>query len=401
MENLMNAVKITDSVYWVGAIDRSLKEFHGYRTPRGTTYNAYLIMADKITLIDTVKEEFFEEMMARISTVIDPSKINYVVSLHSEPDHSGSLVKLQERIKPEKTFASLTGVTTLNEEFPKITVVTAVKELEKLSLGNMSLTFAETRMLHWPDSMVAYLDKDKILFSQDAFGMHLGCYERFDDELPWDTLVWEAKSYFANIIMPYSDLVIKTIEKLSGLNLDLKLIAPDHGPIWREKIPQIMDHYLKWANQKVCRKALVVYDTMWHSTEKMAKILCEGLSDAGTQPMVFPLSSSHRTYIATEVLEAGALLVGSPTLNRNVLPSVADILTYLKGLRPKNLIGSAFGSYGWSGESTKIINDYLHDMGVKIESEPIHCRYTPKHEDYQKLYDLGRSIAQKLDMLCK
>lgn len=401
MGSFMNAIKISDNVYWVGAIDRTLKEFHGYRTPRGTTYNAYLILADKITLIDTVKEEYFDEMMARIGQVIDPSKIDYVVSLHSEPDHSGSLVKLQEMIKPQKFFASSTGAVTLSEEFPKIKDIIAVKELEKLSLGNMNLTFVETKMLHWPDSMVAYLDSEKILFSQDAFGMHYGSYERFDDELPWDVIIWEAKSYYANIILPYSELVIKAIEKLTSLNFELKMIAPDHGPIWREKLSQILDYYIEWANQKVCKKAVVVYDTMWHSTEKMGKILCEGLSDAGTQPMLYPLSSSHRTFIATAVLESGALIVGSPTLNRNVLPSIADILTYLKGLQPKNLIGAAFGSYGWSGESTKIINDCLQGMDVKIESEPIRCRYSPKNGDYLKLYDLGKSIAQKLRMLCK
>jgi len=401
MPGIYKAVKVTDKVWWVGVIDRSLKEFHGYRTPRGTTYNAYLVMADRITLIDTVKKPHFSEMMERISSVVDPSKIDYIISNHAEMDHSGCLIEAMEAIKPEKVFASTVGASVLRDELHGIGEITPVKDGETLSLGNMNATFIESRMLHWPDSMMTYLDSEKLLFSQDAFGMHLGTYKKFDDEIPWDMLEWEAKTYYANIILPYSDFVLKFFDKLGGLNLDIKTIAPDHGPIWRSRIPQILELYKKMAAQKFCERAIVVYDTMWHSTEVMAKAICEGLDSQGIETMLYPLESSHRTFIATELIEAGALIVGSSTLNRNMLPRVADILTYLKGLSPRNLIGASFGSYGWSGEAADQIAKMLGEMKVNLVTDPLKVKHVPKSEDLKKCYELGALLGEKLREGCK
>jgi flavorubredoxin len=278
MKEVFRAVRVTEDVWWVGAIDWNIRDFHGYQTRRGSTYNAYLILADKITLIDTVKAPFREEMMARIASVIDPGKIDYIVSNHSEMDHSGSLPEVIRAVNPGKVFASAVGAKTLKELFPLDREITAVKDGETLSLGNRTLTFLETRMLHWPDSMFAYLNEEQLLFSQDAFGMHYASTERFADECDPAILAYEAATYYANIILPYSPLVLKLIEKVTAAGLSFRTIAPDHGPIWRKETGGIIGSYAKWAAQKPEAKAVVVYATMWHSTEMMARAISEGLA---------------------------------------------------------------------------------------------------------------------------
>jgi len=259
MTDIYSAIRISDHVYWVGAIDWSIRDFHGYTTPHGSTYNAYLVLADKITLIDAVKEPFFDEMLARIASVIDPSRIDYIVSNHSEQDHSGCLFPVIDQIKPEKVFASAVGVKTLKYIFHGACDILPVKDGETLSLGNMDLKFMETRMIHWPDSMFTYLEKDGLLFSQDAFGMHLATLERFADELPMDMLQYEAATYYANIVLPYSAVVLKTLEKVAATGWAIRMIAPDHGPVWRKDLGIILDLYEKGALQKPSAKAVVVY----------------------------------------------------------------------------------------------------------------------------------------------
>jgi flavorubredoxin len=271
------AVKIADRVFWVGAIDWGIRNFHGYETSRGTTYNAYLVMADRVTLVDTVKKGFADEMLSRISSVVAPSKIELVVSHHSEMDHSGSLPEVIETVKPDKVFASANGVKALRDHFHLDHEVTAVADGEKLILGDAELTFLETKMLHWPDSMISYLAEERLVFSQDGFGMHLASSERFDDELDATVLEQEAAKYFANILLPFSPLVKKLIDRLDGLALDVKLLCPDHGPVWRKDVAGIIARWRNWAEQKPTMKAVVVYDSMWHSTEFMARAIADGL----------------------------------------------------------------------------------------------------------------------------
>lgn len=348
MAGVYKAVKISDKVYWVGAIDWVIRDFHGYTTKRGSTYNAYLILADKATLIDTVKAPFKDEMLSRISSVIEPEKIDYIVSNHSEMDHSGSLKAVISEISPEKVFASEMGTKALKEHFG-LEGILPLKSGEKLSLGNMELTFLETRMLHWPDSMFSYLPEEKLLFSQDAFGMHLATDERFADEIKEDILDYEASTYYANILLPYSPLVLKLLDEVEKSGLEIDIIAPDHGPVWRKDLGWILNRYRTWAEQKPTEKAVVLFDTMWHSTEMMARAIEEGLVAGGARVKVMSMASSHRSDVAYELLDAGGLIAGSPTLNNNIFPTMADVLTYLKGLRPANLIGAAFASYGWGG----------------------------------------------------
>jgi flavorubredoxin len=396
MKNTFKAVPVTEDVWWVGAIDWNIRDFHGYQTRRGSTYNAYLILADKITLIDTVKAPFREEMMARIASVVDPEKINYIVSNHSEMDHSGSLPEVVAAVNPKKVFASAVGAKTLKELFPLDREITAVQDGETLSLGNRSLTFMETRMLHWPDSMFSYLNEEQLLFSQDAFGMHLASLERFADECDPAVLAYEAATYYANIILPYSPLVLKLIKRVTAAGLSFRTIAPDHGPIWRKETGGIIGSYAKWAAQKPEAKAVVVYATMWHSTEKMARAVSEGLAAGGLRVKLMSMDEVHRSDVVYELLGAGALAVGSPTLNNHLLPNMADILTYLKGLKPRNLIGAAFGSYGWSGEAVKEIEEILAEMKVEMAEEGIRVKNVPDAEVLARCYELGKTMAEKV-----
>ncbi|OGV32486.1 MAG: MBL fold metallo-hydrolase [Lentisphaerae bacterium GWF2_45_14] len=396
MESFLQAVKVTEKVYWVGAIDWAIKDFHGYSTERGTTYNAFLILSDKITLVDTVKAPFIDEMFARISSIIDPSKIDYIISNHSEPDHSGALPETIRRVKPQKIFASLMGEKNLKAHYSIDQEITPVKTGDSVSLGNMTVDFIETRMLHWPDSMFSYLREEKVLFSQDAFGMHLASDRLFADEIEHEVLYWEAEKYFANILMPYSQQVQKLAADLPGFNLDIKTLAPDHGPLWRKNISEIIGWYVDWSAQKPENFAIVVYDTMWQSTALMARSIADGIKNSGSRVELIPLSAKDRSYVATKLLRAGALVVGSPTLNNNIFPTLSDVLTYVKGLRPKNKIGVAFGSYGWGGEAAKQVDDILKSMDVEIVSEPLRMKYVPKENDLKKCFELGAAISATL-----
>jgi flavorubredoxin len=390
------AVKISEHVHWVGAVDWEIRDFHGYATDRGTTYNAYLVLADKITLIDSVKAPFRDELLARIASVVDPSDISIIVSNHAEMDHSGCLPDVVDLIQPEQVFASKMGVKALQSHFHGRFDVTPVEDGGTLSLGDVELQFLETPMLHWPDSMFTYLPADEVLFSQDAFGMHLASTERFDDGVDEGALYDEAARYYANILMPYSPMVKKLLARVKELNLPLKLVAPDHGPIWRSKFGMAVENYERWSEQKPTLKAVVVYDTMWGSTAKMARAIADGLAAGGARPSLIPLQGSNRSDAAAELLEAGALLVGTPTINNNMFPSLGDVLLYLQGLRPSNLVGAAFGSYGWSGEGVAQTNAILEKMNVELVSDGLRVQYVPDEKDLNQCRELGKSVAARL-----
>ncbi|OYD14838.1 MBL fold metallo-hydrolase [candidate division WOR-3 bacterium JGI_Cruoil_03_51_56] len=389
------AVRVNEHVYWVGAIDWGIRNFHGYTTSRGTTYNAYLILADKVTLIDTVKAPFLDELLGRIRSVIDPEKIDYIVSNHSEMDHTGSLPAVIDAVKPEKVFASKMGNKALAAHHLDRVEIEAVENGGSLSLGNLNLRFWETRMLHWPDSMVSYLAEDKLLFSQDGFGMHLASSERFADEIEPSILKQEAAKYYANILLPYSTLITRLLATVKEVGIDIKVLAPDHGPVWRKDF-DILGWYGGWAKQKPTMKAVVAFDTMWHSTELMARAISEGLVEGGATVKVMPLGSSDRSEVVTELLDAGAFLVGSPTLNNNMFPTVADLLCYVRGLKPKNLVGQAFGSYGWSGESVNQLVRELEQMKVELVGEPAKVNYVPDETALARCKVLGRQVAEKI-----
>jgi len=393
----MKSVEIKKDIYWVGAIDWDVRDFHGYSTYKGTTYNAYLILDDKVTLIDTVKKEFKSELIHRIREIIPLEKIDYIVVNHVEMDHSGSLPEIIELVKPEKIFCSDMGKKALlahfhREDWP----YQVVKSNDTISLGKRSIKFIETRMLHWPDSMFSYVPEEGLLFSNDAFGEHLASTERFDDELSTGELIRHAAKYYANIILLYSRLVKKQLENLEKLNLKIDMIAPDHGIVWRSHVKEILEAYHNWCNNKTEEKALVVYDTMWHSTEMMAKAICDGIEKQGVNVKVFNLEVNHHSDIMTEVLDARAIVLGSPTLNNGLLPAMAGFLNYMKGLKPGTKIGAAFGSYGWSGEAVKIMTQYMKDMKFNIIEPGVRFQYVPTHAQLKECVEFGKRIGKAI-----
>ena len=398
MDQDFKAVRVSEHVHWVGAIDWDIRDFHGYSTLRGSTYNAYLITADDPILIDTVKHSHKHELLARVASVIDPGEIRYIISNHSEPDHSSSLMEVIAEVKPERVFASKLGLKDLAGYYGE-DGIEAVADAQTMKLGGVDLTFLETKMIHWPDSMMTYLADDKLLFSQDGFGMHLATSERFADELPEGELYEENVKYFANILLPYKQLIIKLLDRVKSLGIPIEVIAPDHGPIWRKDLDKTINQYYKWCAQKPTKKAVITFDTMWGSTEMMARAAEEGLESEGIEVIVLPLKSSDRSVVITEVLEAGALLVGSPTLNNNIFPSVADVLTYMRGLKPGNLVGAAFGSYGWSGEGARQVNDFLTDMKVELVQDPLNLSFRPSTEGIEQCRQLGAAVGKRLKEL--
>jgi flavorubredoxin len=392
----MKPLEISEGIYFVGVIDWNIRDFHGYSTYQGSTYNAYLIMDEKITLIDTVKKEFADELLDNVAQVVDPKKIDYVISNHTEMDHSGGLPRIMHKIGEDKPlYCSKMGFKNLSSHFPNKWNYKPVENGGELSLGKRTLTFLETRMLHWPDSMFSYLKEEKILFSSDAFGQHYASLDRFDDQVG-DAIMPHARKYFANILLLYAPLILKLVDKVQEMGLELKMICPDHGIIWRKDPAKIINAYVEWSRQEPKRKAVVVYDTMWHSTEKMAEEIVSSLGEEGVTAVPLHLRASHRSDIITEVLDAGAIIVGSPTLNNGLFPTVSDFLTYMKGLKPLNKIGAAFGSYGWSGEAVGLIKKELEAMKFDVMDQGIKSQYVPDEQAMEACKDLAKKIARAL-----
>ena len=379
----MKAVEIKKNIYWVGAIDWSMRSFHGYQTGRGTTYNAYLIIDDKITLIDTAKDSFAEELLARISSVIDPAQIDYIISNHVEPDHSGSLAILAQQCPKAKIITSLpNGLKGLKARYGELPYE-GVKAGDQLDIGKRKLQFVPTPMLHWPDSMVTYCPEEKILFSNDAFGQHLASSQRFDDENDLSTVLFEARKYYANILMLYGRQAQTSLQALGGL--DIELLATGHGVIWRSHIPEIMACYQKWSACEVEERAVVVFDSMWHATETIAHTIAEAFQQRNIPCSLYDIKKNHLSDIVTDIFTAKYLAVGSPTINNQMMPTIASVLCYLKGLAPKNHLGFAFGSYGWGGQSIAQVESELKAAGIEIILPNIRIANTPTAEQLAKI----------------
>ena len=393
--NMMKAIEIAENIYWVGAIDWNLRDFHGYSTHAGSSYNAFLILDEKVTLIDTVKKEYASQLIARISDIIDPKKIDIVISNHAEMDHSGSLFEVMHRIGEDKPIiCSAMGEKALKRHFTRNWNYRVVKDGEELSIGKRTLQFFETRMLHWPDSMFSYLKEDEILFSSDAFGQHYAGPERFDDDISPE--IWyQAKKYYANILLPYSELILKLIGKVKSAGLNFNMICPDHGIIWRISPLSIIEAYNVWAIQEPTRYALVIYDTMWSSTKRMAEEIVEALESYDVYAKSMHIKGHDRSEIMTEILNAGAVIIGSPTINNGLYPTIADFLCYFKGLKPVNKVVAAFGSYGWSGEAVKLINDTFDSMKLNTV-DSVRSQYLPDEDCIRSCHELAKKVAEQL-----
>ncbi|NLK72743.1 MAG: FprA family A-type flavoprotein [Clostridiales bacterium] len=369
----MSAVKIADNIYWVGAVDFDSREFHGYEIPYGTTYNAYLIVDEKITLIDTVKEKFSNTLIQNISEIVDPARIDYVLANHVEPDHSGGLDSILDIAKAAQLITCSNGEKGLRAYYHQDWNFKIVKSGDILNTGRYNLEFIQTPMVHWPDNMMVYLEDTQMLFSNDAFGQHYASKERFDFEVDEKITLERAKDYYANIVLPFDAPVKKIFADLEGK--DISMILPSHGLILKNTLTKILGKYKDWSDNITNEnEAVIVYDSMWGSTKEMAEKIAEDFEKKGIQTKTFYLKEHHVSEIMSHIIEAKYICVGSSTLNRQMLPNVAAFLTYMKGLAPKNRIGLAFGSYGWSGESIKYVNEELEECKFEM-MEPIKRQY--------------------------
>ncbi len=392
----MSQVELTSNIYWVGAIDWNIRDFHGYKTRRGTTYNAYLIVDKKKALIDTVKYTFSNELIQKINEITSVENLDYIIINHIEMDHSSSLPKIIEYAKEAEIIATERGKLGLIKHYGGNLNIKTVKTGDELRLGEKTLRFVEAPMLHWPDSMFTYLVEDGILMPNDAFGQHLASSQRFDDEINQHILMEEAAKYYANILMPFASLIIRKIQELIKMQIPIRMIAPSHGIIWRSNPSKIINAYMEWSQGKTRNKAVIVYDTMWGSTDKIARAISEGLTKRGIDVKLFKLRDSDKTEIVTQILDAKAVIIGSPTLNNSVFPSVSAFLTYVTGLKPKGKIWSFFGSYGWGGGAVKKMAEKIRNAGFEIYEQTMEIKYVPTSEELEKCRKFGEEIAEKI-----
>jgi len=397
----MKAVEIKPDIYWVGAIDWAIRDFHGYITQNGTTYNNYLIKDEKITLVDTVKHDFSSITIENIREIVDPEKINYVVINHIEPDHVSSIESIMSLCPNAVIHISERGKKGLDRYFDTSHwQFKVVKNGETLKTGRYTLLFLETPMLHWPDSMVTYVKEAKLLISQDAFGQHIATASRFDDEFIACASQFELEDavvdYYANILMPFGQLIKNKIGEIVKLGLEIDMIAPDHGVIWRKDPGKIIQTYLDLASGKCNLSIAIIYDTMWHSTEYMTTPIMQGIKDEGIDCKVIKLRATPMSIAIKEFWKARGCLIGSPTINNVMFPSVAEFLYHLSGLRPKNRIVGAFGSFGWGGGAVKEAYEMFKKMGLEIIEPGIQIQYRPTKEDRDRCYDFGREFAKKV-----
>lgn len=392
--------KINEAVTWVGKKDWELRTFHGeeYSTHRGSSYNSYLIRDEKVALIDTVWLPFAKEFVTKLKREIDLNDIDYIIINHGEIDHSGALPELMREIPDTPIYCTKNAVKSLKGQFHQDWNFVEVKTGDKLSLGKRDLIFIEARMLHWPDSMFTYMTGDNILFSNDAFGQHYASEFMYNDEVDQAELYQESIKYYANILTPFSRFVVSKVDEFVKLNLPLDMICTSHGVIWRDNPMQIVEQYVKWAQDYQENQITIIYDTMWNGTKHMADAIASGIRqvDPDVTVKLMHTGITDKNDVLTEVFKSKAILVGSPTINGSVLNSIAGILDQIKGLSFKNKKGAAFGAYGWSGEGVKLIGDHLAKAGFELVNDGLRVLWNPDQEAVEKCVDLGKEFAKSL-----
>jgi flavorubredoxin len=392
--------KINEAVTWVGKKDWELRTFHGeeYSTHRGSSYNSYLIRDEKVALIDTVWLPFAKEFVTKLKREIDLNDIDYIIINHGEIDHSGALPELMREIPDTPIYCTKNAVKSLKGQFHQDWNFVEVKTGDKLSLGKRDLIFIEARMLHWPDSMFTYMTGDNILFSNDAFGQHYASEFMYNDEVDQAELHQEAIKYYANILTPFSRFVVNKVDEFVKLGLPLDMICTSHGVIWRDNPMQIVEQYVKWAQDYQENQITIIYDTMWNGTKHMADAIASGIRqvDPDVTVKLMHTGITDKNDVLTEVFKSKAILVGSPTINGSVLNSIAGILDQIKGLSFKNKKGAAFGAYGWSGEGVKLIGDHLAKAGFELVNDGLRVLWNPDQEAVEKCVDLGKEFAKSL-----
>ncbi|WP_297421624.1 flavodoxin domain-containing protein [Clostridium sp.] len=390
--------ELRNGVYWVGATDWVVRNIHGNElsTHRGSTYNSYLIKDEKTVLIDTVWEPLTDIFLKNLREVTDISKIDYVVMNHGEPDHSGALPALMEYIPNVPVFVSPKGLESIQKHYHKEWNFKVVSTGDKINIGKNELVFIEAPMLHWPDSMFTYLTGENILFSNDAFGQHYASSGIFNDEVDEAEVNQEALKYYANILTPFSRLVTKKIDELKKLGVPVDMIAPAHGIIWRKDPMAIVEKYYEWAAGKSNKSVVVAYNSMWGATHKMAEFIGKGIGEAGVEYKLFNVATSDKSDILAEVFKAKGIILGSSTVNNGLLTSLLPLIEDLIGLKFNNKAGAAFGSYGWSGESTDILTDYLTKARIKVIDKGLKLKYMPSDSELEECITFGKNFAQKI-----
>lgn len=392
--------KLTDKVSWVGKTDWELMKFHGdeYSTRRGSSYNSYLIRDQKNVLIDTVWQPYDKEFVAQLKQEIDLKKIDYIILNHSEIDHSGALPELMREIPDTPIYCTANGVKIIKGHYHQEWNFVTVKTGDSLDLGESKLVFVEAPMLHWPDSMMTYMTGENILFSNDAFGQHYATESLYNDAVDEAELFAEALKYYANILTPFSSLVMKKIKEVLALNLPVDMICTSHGVIWKDNPAQVIENYLKWADNYQENQVTLVYDTMWNSTRKMAEAIAEGIrqTDSSITVKLMNAAKEDKNDIITEVFRSKAILTGSSTINNGLLFSMGGILEMMKGLKFKNKKAAAFGSYGWSGESVKQLTKFLGEGGFEVVNDGLRLLWVPDEEGITSCVEYGRQFAKAL-----
>jgi len=394
----MAKTTLKDGVYSVGVVDWNIRDFHGYITSRGTSYNAYLVHDEKTALIDTVKAPFAGELVNNISEILDLEKLDYIIINHVEMDHSSALPIIAKIAKNAKIISTQRGKEELIKHYGQdFNKVKTIKSGDEIKLGQKTLKFLEAPMLHWPDSMFTYIIEDKILLANDAFGQHFASSHQFDDQVDNHILMEEAIKYYANILMLFAPLITKKINEILTLDLPIDIIGPSHGIIWRKNPLQIIQAYLEWSKGTTTQNQVVlVFDTMWESTDKMARAIAAGICSQDVEAKILKLRSSNNTEAVTEVFKSKAVLVGSPTLNNGIFPTMASFMTYITGLNPKGKLWGFFGSYGWGGGAVENLIDMAKNSNFDIYEPTLEIKWIPNEEDLKKCFDFGQQFAQKI-----
>ncbi len=392
--------KLTDKVTWVGKIDWELRRFHGdeYSTNRGSSYNSYLIIDEKTVLIDTVWKPFDEEFVKNLKKEIDLNEIDYIIAQHGEIDHSGALPLLMKEIPNTPIYCTSNGVKSIKGHYHEDWNFVEVKTGDTLNIGESTLTFIEARMLHWPDSMMTYMSGENILFSNDAFGQHYASELMFNDLVDQAELYQEATKYYANILTPFSTLVQKKIEEILSFNLPVNMIATSHGILWRDNPSQIISKYMEWAKAYQENQITIVYDTMWNATRRMAEAIAAGIKEADDKVVIKLFNAAHadKNDVITELFKSKAFMFGCSTVNKSVMHGVAGILDMIQGIGFKNKKVAAFGSYGWSGESVKVLEEKLVAAKLDLVQEGIKVLWNPDDEAIKACNEFGKSFVSKL-----
>ncbi len=397
------AFKINDSVTWVGKIDWELRKFHGEELSahRGSSYNSYLIRGEeKTVLIDTVWLPFAEAFVANLKREIDLNEIDCIIANHGEVDHSGSLPALLREIPGTPVYCSKAAVKSLKGQYHEDWNFQTVQTGDKLEIGGgKELVFIEAKMLHWPDSMFCYLTGDNTLFPNDAFGQHYASELMYNDLVDQCELYGEAIKYYANILTPFSKLVTNKIKEVVDLGLPVDMICPSHGIIWRDNPMQIVNKYLEWADNYKENQVTIIYDTMWDGTKKAAEAIASGIKIANEKINIklYNAARSDTNDIVTEIFKSKGIVVGSPTINKGILHSIASMMEMVKGLQFKEKKAAAFGCYGWSGESVKMINELLQEAEFElINQDGLKMLWNPDEKAVEACIGYGKEIGTAL-----